>query len=41
MTPPPVRDPDATTGTPDAAASITGRPSSGPCDGATTTSLAW
>ena len=40
-TPPPVREPDATTGTPDAAASITGRPSSGPCDGATTTSLAW
>ena len=37
----PVREPDATTGTPLAAASITGRPSSGPCDGATTTSDAW
>ena len=32
-TPPPVREPEATTGTPLAAASITGRPSSGPCDG--------
>ena len=36
-----VREPEATTGTPLAAASITGRPSSGPCDGATTTSDAW
>ena len=39
-TPPPVREPEATTGTPLAAASITGRPSSGPRDGATTTSQA-
>jgi hypothetical protein len=38
--PAPFFEPDAITGMPLAAASITGRPSSGPCDGATSTSAA-